>query len=162
MNSDLLNDVLKESDYGEFRDQLEKQFRARVARKSWRRRAAWLGAAAAIVIIALLNLLEPSKQQHVASQTIPAPLDRVPTITTSDMKFDDLLLHATDPVPVIRTHAFTAEVMRTDHSEHFPSISDDDLLRFFANHPTGLMAAHGEKRFIFIDAADAKRFMSSN
>jgi hypothetical protein len=35
-------------------------------------------------------------------------------------------------------------------------------LRFFPKHPTGLMAAHGEKRFIFIDPADAKHFMSSN
>jgi hypothetical protein len=63
---------------------------------------------------------------------------------------------------VIRTRPLTVAVIATDHSKSLPSVSDDELLRLFSKHPTGLMAAHGEKRLIFLDPADAKRFMSSN
>ena len=159
MKTDLLNDIVNEGSYADFRGELEKKFRARVRHQKWKRRSAWMAIAASIALVGLLNL--PKREDQVVETIVPPP-DVVPTIVTSQMKVDNLLVSAKEPFPEIRTHTFTASVMATDQSKKFPSISDDELLRLFAKRPTGLLAAHGEKRFIFLDPADAKRFTASN
>ena len=160
MKSNLLNEVICEGDYDDFRAQLERQFCAEVRHRNWKRMSAWVGLAAALALIAMLAF-QQRPVTKVVTQKVPAPPDAVPTITTS-MKFDDLLISPKNPVPVIRTQPLKVDVIATDHSRSLPSVSDDELLRLFSKHPTGLMAAHGEKRLIFLDPADAKRFMSSN
>jgi hypothetical protein len=161
MKPNLLNEVICESDYAAFRAQLERQFCAEVRRRNWNRRAAWLAIAATVAMIALLNFQKPHVTNF-ASQKVVAPRDVVPTITTSMMKFDNLLISPKEPVPIIRTQPLTIAVFSTDHSKSLPSVSDEELLRLFSKHPTGLMAAHDGKRLIFLDPADAKAFMSSN
>jgi len=159
MKADLLNDVVHEGSYADFRAGLEKKFRARVRRNKWKRNSAWVAIAASIALVVVLNL--PKREKSMVETIVPPP-DVVPTIMTSTMKIDNLLLSATEPFPEIRTHAFTASVIVTDQTKKFPSISDDELLRLFPKRPTGLLAAHGEKRFIFLDPADAKRFTARN
>jgi hypothetical protein len=162
MKSNLLHDVVYEGDYADFRAQLEQRFCTEVRRRNWKRYSAWVSVAATIALIAMLAFRRQPPVTNVATQKFVAPRDAVPTITTSMMKFNDLVISRKDPVPVIRTQPLAAEVIATDRSRSLPSVSDDELLRLFPRHPTGLMAAHGEKRLIFLDPADAKRFMSSN
>lgn len=163
MKPNLLNDVVYEGDYADFRTQLEQRFCAEVRRRNWKRYSAWVSVAATIALITMLAFRQQRPVTNVATQKFAAPRDAVPTITTSMMKFkNDLLISPKDPVPVFRTRPLAAEVIATDRSRSLPSVSDDELLRLFPKHPTGLMAAHGEKRLIFLDPADAKRFMSSN
>jgi hypothetical protein len=162
MKTNLLNDVVCEGDFADFRADLAKQFRAEVRRRKWKRQSAWLALAAAIALAALLNFQKQPQIQVVTRSTV-TPRDVVPTITTSMMKIDELLITAREPVPIIRTQPLTAGIIvMTDHSRAWPSISDDELLNLFPKQPTGLMAARGEKRFIFLDPKDARRFMSSN
>ena len=162
MNPNLLNDVICESDYADFRTELEQRFCAEIRRRNWKRRSHWVAIAAAVALIAMLSFQQQRRGTNVVAQKVVPPRDTVPTITTSMMKFDNLLISPKEPVPVIRTQPLTIAVIATDHSKSLPSVSDDELLRLFSKHPTGLMAAHGEKRLIFLDPADAKRFMSSN
>jgi hypothetical protein len=162
MKTNLLNDVVSEGDFADFRADLAGQFRANIRRRKWRRPSAWVAIAAAIALVALLNFQKPPQIRVV---TIPpvATRDVVPTITTSMMKIDELLVTAKEPVSTIRTQPLALGILViTDHSKVWPSISDDELLNLFPKNPTGLMAAWGEKRFIFLNPADSKRFMSSN
>jgi hypothetical protein len=162
MKTNLLNNVICEGDFADFRADLAQQFRGEVRRRKWKRQSAWVAIAAAIALVAFLNF-QKQPQTQVVTRPVIAPRDVVPTITTSMMKADEILVTAKEMVPMIRTQPLTAGAMvMTDHSKTWPSISDDELLDLFPKKPTGLMASRGEKRFIFLDPNDARRFMSSN
>jgi hypothetical protein len=161
MKTNLLYDVICEGDFADFRADLAQQFRADVRRRKWKRQSAWVAIAAALALVALLNFPEQPQIQIVKRPTV-APRDVVPTITTEMMKIDEILITPKETVPMIRTQPLTSGIMVTDRSKAWLSISDEELFDLFPKKPTGLMAARGKKRFLFLDPRDTQRFMSSN
>jgi hypothetical protein len=162
MKTDLLNDLMNEGDYADFRVELEKQFRAEVSRRKWKRHSVWLAIAASVALIAVISFPRRTEIATQATQMIVPPRAVVPTIITAKMNANDVLETSTAGVPVLATQPLIANVITTDHSRTLQSISDEELLKLFPEHATGLLAAQGGKRFVFLDPADAKRFMSSN
>jgi hypothetical protein len=162
MKTNLLNDVISEGDYADFRVELEQRFRAEVSRRKWKRHSVWLAIAASVALIAVISFPKRPEIVTLTTETIMPPRAVVPTIITAKMNAKDVLVTSTEAVPVLRTQPLIADVITTDHSRTLRSISDEELLKLFPEQATGLFAAQGGKRFVFLDPDDAKRFMISN
>ena len=162
MKTDLLNDVMNEGGYADFRVELEQQFRTEVSRRKWKRHSVWLAIAASVALIAVISFPKRGEIATQATQTSVPPRAVVPTIFTAKMNANDVLVTSAETVLVLRTQPLIADVITTDHSRTLRSISDEELLKMFPEHATGLFAARGGKRFVFLDPDDAKRFMISN
>lgn len=145
----LLNDVIREGDYGEFRERLAKQVRRAARLNRWRHTRKWMAVAAAIAFIPFLIPTEKPLPT-------PAPLakvETVPYLKTIPLK----------PEQILTTRSAAHITIQTDHTRKFPSISDNELLSIFPRRRTALIASSAhEKRLLFLNPKDATRFVVSN
>jgi hypothetical protein len=159
MKPNLLDDVIQDGDYSAFRDELRARFIGEARRARRRRTTAWLAMAASI---ALLGFVVFFSRPHRNSAVVQGAKETVATIRTTTLKPEEMLATTTSVLVALDTRSFTASTFSTTRNVDVQSLTDADLLALFPEHPAGLIAAHGEKRFLFLDPADTKRFMSSN
>jgi hypothetical protein len=151
----LLQEIIAEGDYEEFRDALLKSstrhFRRFHRRASLRK---WLALAAALTVAAtLLALFAPRK--------LPAPpISRAPAAIS--LQAPAALIVETTPgvTPIVRSRAFDdLDVVRSvpDLSlvvttrRKFPEMSDEQLLALFRNEPAGFVRVNGVRKFILLN-----------
>jgi len=144
----LLNDILAEGDYADFREALAARIQAEARRKRFAHTSRWLALAACVAIALSLFRSTPPKAVQVTRVSEPAYV-----LHTSALAENQILA----------THSAAVIELATDHSQIIPSISDSELLNLFPNHATALASiGHAPKRFFFINPKDAAAFTASN
>ena len=159
MKPDLLSDVLSEGDYSKFRDQLRVDFRAKVGRRR-HHRTILLAIAASIALIAVVLFHPRSHPSQLAAQAPRIP-EGTKTFKTSPLKAEEIIRTSFASVATIGTHPAEQVTITTSRNE-IEIINDAELFALFPNHPIGWVAGASGRQFVFIDPADARRFMSSN
>ena len=162
MKTILLHDVLAEGDYREFQENLVAKVLAEARRKRLQRNFMRFAIAASIVIGAFLIWQRPQPTVPATSRSV-ATKSITPTIYTVPLAAEKILLTRPTNIAIV-TSAGAADIeIATDSARRLHLISDSELLNLFPERPTGLVAvSQTAKRFLFLDPADAKAFMSSN
>jgi hypothetical protein len=159
MKPNLLDAVIQDGNYSAFHDELRARFIGEARRARRRRMTAWLAMAASITLVGfIVSFSHPSRNPAVSQ----VAKETVPTIRTTALKPEEILVTMPSVLAALDTHSFTAATFSTTRNIDVQSLTDADLLALFPEHPAGLIAAHGKKRFIFLDSADAGQFLSSN
>ena len=159
MKPELLNDVLSEGDYSAFRDRLRDDFRAKVGRRAHRSRIL-LAMAASIALIGAILFYPRSHQSQIAA-VAPVAQNGIAIFETSPLKPEEIISGSFTPFTTIETHVAAIMTIVTLPNA-VETVNDAELLASFPDHPVGLIAGAGGRKLVFIDPADAKRFMSSN
>lgn len=159
MNPNLLNDVLRESDYPAFREELLQRVQSEARRKRRARTTRLLALAACLALIVGTLFLNRPQPKTIVTATTPVvaakvePTPLIPVIHTAPLK----------QTQVLETRSNPKLVLSTDSARRPRAISDSELMGLFPRSPVGFASTTtGEKRFIFANPAEAHFFMSSN
>src|SRR4051812_34478328 len=125
MKTNLLKDVLNEGDYAEFREGLRREAEAAARRKRMARTTRWLALAACVALLVGISFF-PRRSQQIA--IVPTKTSTVSILKTKPLR----------PEQILVTRATSDLVIATDQSRHVRSISDNELLALFPNHPVGI------------------------
>jgi len=154
MKSPLLDDILAEGDYEQFRERLASRLAVETRRKRHVKWGMRLAFAASVALAGFLALRRDTPEPF-ASVPISAP--------TATGGVTTMLL--TVPLPdhcVLITAPASGIEFATDATRNFQPINDKELFAMFHDRPTALVAVRNSKRFLFLDPADSRAFMSSN
>jgi hypothetical protein len=156
MKPNLLNDILHEGSYPEFRDELCVLFRSQARRRQYQKLMMVTLLAASIVIVATLLFLAGPRNSRVALRN-----EHVPTIRSAPLLAEQLLVTKPTQVDVIESRA-TVMTFTTRANLDLQSIDDSQLLALFLDRPAGLVQTSTGEHLVFIDRADREKFMGSN
>ena len=147
----LLNDILTEGDYAEFRETVAARVQSEARRKRVASSSQWLALAAAVAIAVSSFFVAPKKKlQPAVAKAAPEAAYVLRTTALAESQ-------------ILVTRAVSIAEITTDHSKMLPSISDAELLELFPHHATALAAiGRAPKQFFFINPKDAAKFMASN
>jgi hypothetical protein len=152
MKPDLLNDIIHDSAYETFREQLLRQIEIEARRKRVARAASWMALAASLAVFFILQKSSP--------RITPAPSIPVQIVAENPITLKNRPLN---PSQILTTRSLSGLVFTTDPQQKLPSISDTELLALFPKKPIGLACMpRSACRFFFIDPSDEQLFMSSN
>jgi hypothetical protein len=162
----LVDDILLNESYASFRASLYESTLAelRATRRS-KRRTQFLALAACVPFaLILFSVLSPNRFTKTEPQpfdvivrSVPLSADQI--VSTRDKAVARVLTKPMKVNPV--TGLGSVDVVRTDYqAAAAESISDEQLLSLFKDHPVALVSAiGGARRFIFLDPADQTRFV---
>jgi hypothetical protein len=145
MKADLLNDVIHEGDYADFRAMLGEAVAKEAARKRSRRQAAWVAVAASVALLFALNIPRAPRREIREAQKPPWVIHTVAL-------GKDQILHTSS----------SARSITIVSNGSVPKINDAQLLEMFSDHATALIAISGKKQLVFFEEADTRHFMGSN
>jgi hypothetical protein len=161
----LLQDVLAENDFPEFRESLAARIEAEARRKRVVRHARWLAMAACIALLGTLTFMNHNpkapQQQVVAAPEPVAP--NASWLRTVPLPAGQILVTKSLGSAELSSASIPNLAFATDHAKTLPSISDSELLELFPNRARAIASTgHGARQFFFLNPADARAFTASN